>query len=166
MVTYSYDDAGRLIGAFYEGGKTITYVYDANGNLLRETRTAFVDSDSDGMDDTWETSNFGNTSRNGTADFDGDGMSDLQEFMAGTDPKNAQSLLRIVQIGSTQNVSFSVQWSSVAGKYYRVQYNDTLLPSGWKNLGGDVLASGNETSKLDSSVPGNTKRFYRVQALF
>lgn len=34
-IIYTYDDAGRLTGADYGGGKSIIYAYDANGNLLQ-----------------------------------------------------------------------------------------------------------------------------------
>ena len=34
-ITYTYDAAGRLIGADYGGDVRITYTYDASGNLLR-----------------------------------------------------------------------------------------------------------------------------------
>lgn len=33
-ITYTYDNAGRLVKADYGGGKSITYTYDNNGNLL------------------------------------------------------------------------------------------------------------------------------------
>ena len=33
-ITYTYDAAGRLIGADYGDAKSIAYTYDANGNLL------------------------------------------------------------------------------------------------------------------------------------
>jgi len=47
---------------------------------------AVTDLDGDGMDDAWEAGYFGGTSRDGTGDFDGDGYSDFDEFMGGTDP--------------------------------------------------------------------------------
>jgi YD repeat-containing protein len=34
-ISYTYDDAGRLVKASYEEGKSILYTYDANGNLLQ-----------------------------------------------------------------------------------------------------------------------------------
>jgi YD repeat-containing protein len=41
-VDYTYDAAGRLIGADYGGGKSIAWCYDANGNLTqRVTRTSY-----------------------------------------------------------------------------------------------------------------------------
>lgn len=50
------------------------------------TVSSFTDSDSDGIDDAWEIENFGDTDRDGSDDFDGDGISDLEEFKAGFDP--------------------------------------------------------------------------------
>ena len=42
-ITYTYDNAGRLTGADYGGGKTIAFTYDNNGNLLtREVETRFT----------------------------------------------------------------------------------------------------------------------------
>jgi YD repeat-containing protein len=34
-ITYTYDNAGRLVGADYGEGQGITYTYDAAGNLLQ-----------------------------------------------------------------------------------------------------------------------------------
>lgn len=44
------------------------------------------DTDGDGMDDDWEQTYFGGLERDGTGDYDGDGITDLQEFLAGSDP--------------------------------------------------------------------------------
>jgi|APTNR8051073442_1049403.scaffolds.fasta_scaffold06128_3 YD repeat-containing protein len=37
--TYAYDGRGRLVSVTYDGGKTITYIYDAAGNRVREVVT-------------------------------------------------------------------------------------------------------------------------------
>jgi hypothetical protein len=47
--------------------------------------TAF-DEDSDGIDDEWETTYFLDTTRDGTGDFDSDGLTDLEEYENGLDP--------------------------------------------------------------------------------
>jgi len=36
-VTYTYDDAGRLVAVAYGDGTTIAYTYDVAGNLLTRT---------------------------------------------------------------------------------------------------------------------------------
>ncbi len=38
-ISYTYDPAGRLASATYPNGKVLSYVYDANGNLLRRLVT-------------------------------------------------------------------------------------------------------------------------------
>ncbi len=50
-----------------------------------------ADSDSDGLNDTWEQEHFGNLSANATDDPDGDGCDNACEFAAGTDPNNADT---------------------------------------------------------------------------
>lgn len=51
---------------------------------------AAVDADADGMPDAWESAHFGDTSRgaadNSSSDSDGDGYTDLEEYLNGTDP--------------------------------------------------------------------------------
>ncbi len=44
------------------------------------------DSDGDGLTDSWELEHFGTLERDGSGDADGDGWSDLEEFLNGTDP--------------------------------------------------------------------------------
>jgi len=57
--------------------------------------TPYLDADQDGMDDNWEIQHFGNTSRgsatDSTGDFDGDGYTDLEEYLNGTNPKVYES---------------------------------------------------------------------------
>lgn len=43
--------------------------------------TPYVDEDHDGMEDPWEVRQFGDLSRDGRADEDGDGYTDLEEFL-------------------------------------------------------------------------------------
>ena len=51
-----------------------------------------IDTDKDGMGDEWEITHFGDlTSHDGNADSDGDGLTDLQEYQYGTNPKNPDS---------------------------------------------------------------------------
>lgn len=53
--------------------------------------TTPVDSDMDGMDDSWEMSHFKGFSHDGTADSDGDGLSDLMEYQIGLNPNNGDT---------------------------------------------------------------------------
>ncbi|BCX46887.1 cadherin tandem repeat domain-containing protein [Haloferula helveola] len=69
--------------------------------------TSPTDADGDGMDDSWEVANFGDTTRDGTADFDSDNLNDLGEFVAGTDPldtdTDGDTLLDGDEVAGTSN---------------------------------------------------------------
>lgn len=54
-------------------------------------------------------------------------------------------------------------WTSVSNFVYRLEYNPNLVPSNWTAISGNVTATSNIASKLDSLTP--TTRFYRVRVL-
>ena len=81
---------------------------NAAGNVNSTTVNLIVlrDFDGDGIADTWETNYFGfntNNPADGPLDFDGDGMINRDEYVAGTNPTNALSLLKLVQTATNAN---------------------------------------------------------------
>lgn len=76
------------------------------------------DLDGDGLPDTWEADNFGTLLRDGSGDADGDGCSDREEYLAGTQPTNAASLLRIENVSLLTPTNLVVTWQSVSNRYY------------------------------------------------
>jgi len=83
---------------------TYTITFKASDGTLEDSQQVLVtitsgdDSDNDGMPDDWEMQYFRTLDRDGTGDFDGDGISDLDEYLNGTDPasSNAPSIPNIV----------------------------------------------------------------------
>jgi len=93
-----------------------------------------------------------------TADSDGDGMSNYQEFLAGTIPTNAASVLR-VQLSNTQQGLF-LNWNTQPGLTYQVQAATNF--TSWSNLGLPRFAAGTN----DSIYVGNSSMgYYRVSLL-
>ncbi len=113
--------------AFYSTPPPLTNTLLAS-NILNFTGTyTFPDVNSNGMSDLYEQYYFGSVSSNRTrfTDTDGDGMSDYAEFIAGTNPTNASSNLRIIRAFATNNV-MTLQWSAVPGRIYQVQSSTNL----------------------------------------
>jgi len=113
--------------------------------------------------DDWEVAHFGNLNRNGAGDQDGDGQTDSQEFLSGTDPTNSGSILRVLTITRLRGSgSTTVVWSAVAGRSYVVQYKDSL-DAPWANASGVLAADSASMSFTQSS--SSPQRFYRVVAV-
>lgn len=63
-----------------------------SGSVTSAPALLWIDSDADGMPDSWERTFFGNLTNSATTDFDRDGSSNVEEFLNGTDPANSNSV--------------------------------------------------------------------------
>lgn len=84
VVGYASDGAAAGVRKWTSLGTAPFYQFDEATGALTVVNNP--DADNDGLVDTWEISNFGDLSRNGSGDFDNDGSTDAQEFAAGTNP--------------------------------------------------------------------------------
>ena len=105
---------------------------------------------------------FGDLSHDGTADCDHDGLTDRAEFLAGTDPLNQGSVLRVLRLTSINGGSTTLLWSAVAGRSYRAQYKDSLSASTWNECATAVTATTTTAVYTDDAPNAFGQRFYRV----
>jgi hypothetical protein len=135
------------------------------------TASVLVPADADGNDinDDWEVQYFGHIGVDPNADPDGDGFSNLQEFLAGTDPVDANSALRITGI-SAEGDDVRITWSAVGGKSYAVQVNapsEENFTNAFSDLSVPIAVTGTgetSTNYLDAGGATNVPaRFYRVR---
>ena len=152
----------RLTTAHYQSGRRIEYAYDLSGNLLARTLRNFVDTDHDGLDDNWERTNFGSLERDGRSDFDNDQSSDLAEFLAETNPKDSNSVLRVLLITAAPATGAQIQWPSQAGLRYRLEFTDSMTSPIWRQLGNEIIATSTTGEIDDHSLPLDHERFYRI----
>ena len=136
----------------------------AFGSLLLAT-----DADGDGLDDDWEARHFASsTAANPADDTDGDGLTNAQEFIAGTDPTDASSYLKVGPLNverSALNAQRSVQieFHAVSNRTYTVLFSPEASGSPWTRVA-DVLATPTNRSVtvLDSRAAQATPGFYRL----
>ena len=77
------------------------------------------DFNQDGLPDDWQRAFFGSDSRKwpaGSADFDGDLASNMNEFLAGTDPADTDSSLKLELTAMEQGQRLS--WQAEPGSVY------------------------------------------------
>jgi len=138
-------------------------------------KIADVFSDTDGIPDWWRLAYFGhalgqaNDHSHGSDDADGDGVSNLTEFLAGTDPLNPASVpappaFNITQIVMT-TTNVQVSCSTATNWSYQLQCRSSLdAASFWSNIGSTASGTGGTVVFSDSVAFTNSTRFYRVQA--
>ena len=125
-----------------------------------------LDSDSDGLPDDWEQQHFGNpTSADGSQDSDADGFSNLQEYMANTDPTSSNALLEVEgdsNVTSDRN-GFVINWQSAPWRVYTLESSSNLM-EGFSVRARRITATPPLNSYTDT-VSEITHRFYRIGVL-
>jgi hypothetical protein len=122
------------------------------------TITVLPDSDGDGLPDNWEFANFGAAGAAPGDDPDHDGMSNLQEYIAGTNPNDGTSYLKAVM---TKSGATSISFNAVSNRTYTVQYTDGLGPASWQKLG-DIPGRTTTRTEVLNDFNSTTNRFYRL----
>ena len=146
------------------GADTIAFV-SAQGLGLIHT-PLISDTDADGLRDEWERQYFGSLDSLAgapSADPDGDGRTNAQEFQSGTDPTIAASVLRITAAG-LGGASHVITFPTVIGKRYRLTRAITLF-SAWQTVTDNIVGTGGAVSIADPNSGAQAESYYRIQLL-
>jgi hypothetical protein len=91
-----------------------------------------------------------------TGDEDGDGQTNADELIAGTDPLNANSRFEIETIVATPTGT-TLTWTRVVGRTYTVEARDDLSSGVWV-----PIANGLTNDTYTDSVISPSRKFYRL----
>lgn len=149
-----YDGASATIGAdtahFWPYGLNYD-TEDGSTNRIRHIRVVsalrwdmgiVTDSDTDGTPDDWERFWFGGLTQTGGDDFDKDGVTNLNEYTADTDP----------------TTDFSFTWKTGAGTWDTSTANWTGPSTTWRNGGDDTAIFGGSAGTVTTAAGTGVSR--------
>lgn len=157
------------VGANDSGRIAISITNVAGGSLSQTTTNAFLtvlaDSDGDRIPDVYEAANGMNSNdvADATADLDGDTMINRNEYIAGTNPQDPSSYLKIAALagGLAGGGPATISFIAVSNRSYSVLFSDTLVSPTWSKVGDvSARATNRQASVLDPAF--NANRFYRL----
>jgi len=122
-----------------------------------------LDSQGDGLPNSWSTQHFGSSVPSAAAlsrpndDRDRDGLSNLQEFLMGTIPVEADSRLAVRSFDGQ-----TIQWTASPYALYTLESSTNL--SSWAPFGLPVVATNTNAGTSVNLLPsGDAKKFLRVR---
>jgi len=130
---------------------------------MSRSASAALDADEDGMPDVWALVH-GLAPLELAPDSDGDGQSNAQEAIAGTNPLAADSVIRISSLNLT-GAGVELSFPALAGKRYAIERGPTPGGPVWDTFAIRVPAEdGPATEIVPLPEPPGPIEFYRVTA--
>jgi hypothetical protein len=146
------------------GNEPMNWIAAAPGPGLPAPVGVDPDIDEDGLPDAWETqfwSDPGHPDASPELDPDHDGLTNHEEWLAGTVPTEKASRLAVESLLETGN-GWALQFQAVAGRDYTVEVLDDRLTGEWRRLlDVETVAEDILLEVVDSELGVGT-RYYRV----
>jgi hypothetical protein len=123
-----------------------------------------VDTDGDGLPDTWEQT-YGldfNQPADASADADQDGQSNLQEFQAGTNPSDPASNLHLAALPLPALQSLRLSFDAISNRSYAIESRTALGAGNWTTLYDFQNAPTNRLIQTTNRTDEGGARFFRL----
>jgi hypothetical protein len=160
-----YSDSARLDPASGSSWDLIYARYSdgANASPFVSIRVLSLNADSysEGIPDSWRLSYFGSynpstgTKHHAADDADGDGFSNLEEYLLGSNPTNKASNLRITSFGTG-----SIQWQAKGYEVYELLSSSNFI--NWTRAMNPQVPT-NSTGSATGCTNGSPRQFIRIQ---
>lgn len=150
------------LGLVFRGNPPVT-----SAVISANSARTFKDSDGDGLPDYYEIAagldeNSGVGDEGPLGDPDGDTMSNLEEWIAGTLSRDGDSRFFAKETAATGD-GVTVRWDGVAGRSYTLFRTTDLGSDDWALIHGPVACVSNSTMSHADTTPAAGPRFYRLK---
>jgi len=161
-ISFGAQSPGQSGGRYIDGSSSVLSVMPPTPGTANSQPAS--DTDFDGIPNSWETANGLNPNSNDASlDLDKDGLNNLQEYMAGTDPQHPGSRLAAVITSDAIPGQFAIHFTAVVGKTYSVRYKAALSDPSWTTLLHlPAFGSTSPATVMDTPPSGAGRRFYQV----
>jgi len=124
-----------------------------------------VDTDGDGLPDTWEQAydlDFNNPA-DGGADTDHDGQTNLQEFWAGTNPSDPASNLRLAITPLPSQQALLLSFEAISNRSYSIENRTAPDAGNWATLQEFSAYATNRLVQTTNRTDSGEARFFRLR---
>ena len=131
---------------------------NGSGLFIADTMAVPVDTDGDGLPNIWEMRYFGGTTAGVPSGHDDqDGANNFSEYIAGTNPKDSESLFVVEILNGT-----CISWPTILNRIYTVQHCSTLAESFTNVTAQTELPGTGEEMTVPCPAESSPRGFYRV----
>ena len=150
----------------------VTCLVDYSGSVLRLSNFQNANPATIDIDESWALRYFGHfplTYEERVGDADGDGLDNYSEYVAGTDPLDEASVLRMTLMRLNAEGHATLQFKCVSNKTYCISYSDDLMT--WSDVASPALSYPSpevcewidDGSATGGTLPSSSPpRFYRI----
>ncbi|HEV7866351.1 MAG TPA: lamin tail domain-containing protein, partial [Chthoniobacteraceae bacterium] len=130
---------------------------------VNNLQSPILDNDGDGVPNTWEEANGMNqfSATDALIDGDGDGQHNLAEYIAGSDPRDANDSFKVDIAPAADGTGFSLRFTAAANRTYSILYKDALTDPQWQKLT-DIVAQPTAYLVERTDTTARSQRFYRI----
>jgi hypothetical protein len=126
------------------------------------------DLDEDGMSDVWEKL-FGldpSDASDAFLDTDGDGSLNIEEFLAQTDPTNAESKLRLDSLSLSDDGNRAiVRFQAQSGVTYAIETTAFIQSNAWKEIARTTPTTAPDLLEISLDIIEPLHQFYRLKVV-